>query len=286
MAPSELDNFVLKFRQLWSDGYTAHLDIDTHAGKAWVGLRVQLESPKASQSHRSNARQRRRARRAAARAAENPTSSGNVMENVSQELDIDKATEGCVNNKETEKDLPTENVVVQIDTDDVPCDVVAGTNEIVADEATKPNETIETATLVPDEVPTDMVDAPASVKDQNGVDNVKPTVPDIISVYCIATLENCPDSVLNQEYGDSIRRFIHSEHHLAENIASTELNHMSSRSSKSNTYVHTVSVILKVKTSRLWESPSKYVRKHLGLDNYWTRSNGTVVKLSRIHQRA
>ena len=42
MYVTELDSFVKKFYQLWNNGLTAHLDLDTHAGNAWVGLRVQL----------------------------------------------------------------------------------------------------------------------------------------------------------------------------------------------------------------------------------------------------
>ena len=42
MAVTEVDSFVRKFHQLWKAGLTAHLDLDTHAGGAWVGLRVQL----------------------------------------------------------------------------------------------------------------------------------------------------------------------------------------------------------------------------------------------------
>ena len=42
MVATELDTFVLKFHQLWKAGHTAHLDLDTCAGNAWVGLRVQL----------------------------------------------------------------------------------------------------------------------------------------------------------------------------------------------------------------------------------------------------
>ena len=44
--------------------------------------------------------------------------------------------------------------------------------------------------------------------------------PDVIPVYCIATIENCPDSELNKDYGDSIRQFLASEQHLAQNIIS------------------------------------------------------------------
>ena len=42
MVVTEIDSFIHKFHQLWRDGLTAHLDLDTHAGNAWVGLRVQL----------------------------------------------------------------------------------------------------------------------------------------------------------------------------------------------------------------------------------------------------
>ena len=74
MIVTELDSFVQKFHQLWKAGLNAHLDLDTHAGIAWVGLRVQLghvpgplhhQAPQKNQD--SPSRQRRRDRRAAAR---------------------------------------------------------------------------------------------------------------------------------------------------------------------------------------------------------------------------
>ena len=81
MLKTELDTFVRKCHQLWNDGVTAHLDLDTHAGDAWVGLRVRLGQVPGTllcQVHpfhqgvprkESPSRQRRRARRAAAREA-------------------------------------------------------------------------------------------------------------------------------------------------------------------------------------------------------------------------
>ena len=39
---TELQSFIYKFHQLWSAGQSAHLDPDTHAGGAWVGLCVHL----------------------------------------------------------------------------------------------------------------------------------------------------------------------------------------------------------------------------------------------------
>ena len=78
MLVSELDSFVYRFHQLWSAGHSAHLYLDTHAGRAWVSLRVQLGSVPGRPPHHlpndfpssykdSPSRQRRRARRAAAR---------------------------------------------------------------------------------------------------------------------------------------------------------------------------------------------------------------------------
>ena len=43
MSSAELENFVFK-NQLRRAGMTAHLDMDTHAGQAWLGLRVMLGS--------------------------------------------------------------------------------------------------------------------------------------------------------------------------------------------------------------------------------------------------
>ena len=42
MFVSELDTFVKKFHQLWNDGFTAHLDLDTRAENAWVGLQADM----------------------------------------------------------------------------------------------------------------------------------------------------------------------------------------------------------------------------------------------------
>ena len=42
MYVKEFDSFVKKLYQLWNDGLTAHLDLDTQAGNDWAGLHVQL----------------------------------------------------------------------------------------------------------------------------------------------------------------------------------------------------------------------------------------------------
>ena len=63
----EIDSFVLKFRHLWSCGLDAHLDLESNAGSAWIGLKLKLgeHPPEEFQKKRlSPSRIRRRERRA------------------------------------------------------------------------------------------------------------------------------------------------------------------------------------------------------------------------------
>ena len=79
MHGTELHSFIFKFHQLWKAGVTAHLDLDTHAGQAWVGLRVHLghghQHGAQPKPRRNPAYYRRQERRKAAKAAAStPTS--------------------------------------------------------------------------------------------------------------------------------------------------------------------------------------------------------------------
>ena len=89
--------FLTNFCRLVSDFQNAHLDIDTCAGQAWVGLRVHLGQVHGDQVRQevprrkndSPSRQRRRARRAAEREAEEasniPSKVANSVEHVNVE---------------------------------------------------------------------------------------------------------------------------------------------------------------------------------------------------------
>ena len=84
MYATELHSFIQKFNNLWNAGFTAHLDIDSHDGFAWIGLHLQLgqqpalhpehhqvgpRNPQKSRNKNNPSRQRRRATRKAERAA-------------------------------------------------------------------------------------------------------------------------------------------------------------------------------------------------------------------------
>ena len=92
MEVSELDTFVQKFKQLWYSGLTAHLDLDTHAGQAWVGVRVRLghapgplhippHFPSSRKTRDGPSRQRCSARRATCRQQEEAEKATQVNEN-------------------------------------------------------------------------------------------------------------------------------------------------------------------------------------------------------------
>ena len=115
MLVTELDTFVHKFQQLWNAGYNAHLDLNTNAGLAWVGLRVQLghvlgpghrhvPSPfyKNWRKTESPSRQRRCARRTAERQRQAAAAEKAPMTEAVKDI-IDKQT--SENNDATDKQL-------------------------------------------------------------------------------------------------------------------------------------------------------------------------------------
>ena len=90
MYAAELNSFLYKFHQLSFSGLEAHLDLHSHAGNAWVGLRLNLgkvPSPwfESNKNYNSPSRQKRRAKRAAEREAKRnesePTEKVDAVEN-------------------------------------------------------------------------------------------------------------------------------------------------------------------------------------------------------------
>ena len=111
MSLTEVDTFVRKFHQLWRAGLNAHLDLDCHAGVAWVGLRAQLGQapgpvhhqvyPTQNQSHRkslSPSYHRRRERRA--RNNENKENAEEASTVNIQEVPCKNTEEGSTENTE------------------------------------------------------------------------------------------------------------------------------------------------------------------------------------------
>ena len=96
----------------------------------------------------------------------------------------------------------------------------------------------------------------------------------LAAIHAVATFEKCTNGNLCQDDINSLMKFIHSEEHLARNVTQTETEQIDKWE---------VAVKMLVLTNNLWESPRSYIWKHLGGQNFWDRSNGTKIKLVRIH---
>ena len=224
MEVKELDTFIRKFYQLWNDGHTAHLVIDTCAGKAWVGLRLQLnhipgpphqpyQKKTFSESH-----QRRRERRAAAPAAANHAEEASVPTNCEKVNIPEKESDKSV--KEIDENV--DNAVQSSEKKEVRAEKALAVEAIgnEHDEDTSNESILVDAVSViqeNDEIPSQH-SGDDTMEEHNDNEKNEPIIatpcPDVIPVYSIAILENCPDEELNDDYGQSIRRFLSSEQHL------------------------------------------------------------------------
>ena len=138
MDNSEIESFITKFRVLWNSGLDAHLEVNSHAGQAWVSLRVRLghdpgplqphhqfEHPP-SKSRNSPSRQRRRARRAAARAEQGTAAEANdpieknrsesIEKNISEHVTLrDEFCSDKTFDEEEKSSLNKENIEDHVD---------------------------------------------------------------------------------------------------------------------------------------------------------------------------
>ena len=257
MEVKEIDSFIQKFRNLWKSGLSAHLDLDTHSGEAWVGLRVRLGHPSHHQvqqlktnSRNSPCRQRRRDRRTAARKeeAEKAKSTGLETEEVLDKIDAEK-------DHSKEQSISTaEEASVQL---------IESVEHLPEVEHAPANTDVEESEINLSNICTEVEDI--CNDDEN-----------IAVVHAVATFENCPNDGLCQDDVNSLQKFVQSEEHLTRNISRMEID---------QTDRWEVAVRLFVLTNNLSEAPRSYIRKHLGGQNFWDRSNGTKIRLIKIHQK-
>ena len=112
------------------------------------------------------------------------------------------------------------------------------------------------------------------VCDDDFYDDEKAGSDHITVVHAVATFRNSPNDDISQDDINSLQNYIYSEEHLKRNIKKIEFEKLSRWE---------VSTKLFVLTNNLWEGPRAYLWKHLGGQNLWDRSNGTKIKLEKIH---
>ena len=267
MTGKELESFILKFNQLWRAGHSAKLDVETHAGQAWVGLRVQLGQAHPQQVHlhknktrNSPARERRRARRLAERQTDKTEE---VIENLDAEQAVqsESVAENAADCERVEANAPAEKVFESIEKES---EAERAQDLSISDSVAVDNCEQTQLVIVEDELcSNDIYDKEVGTEKE-----------ELVVVYATAQFENSPYTDLTQDDVLSLERFICSEDHLTRNIANIEID------LKVNLEAE---VRLHVRRKNLWESPKSYIWKFLGGDNHWARQNGTKIRMRRIH---
>ena len=152
MFVTQFESFVGKFQQLWQAGETAHLNLETHAGQAWVGLRVQVRDfpGPAQQDHywhhyfakpsqRSPAYHRRQEKRRAARTTatvEKHQKIESSTEQVNDEIPLDSSE--IIAEKATDQNV--EKVAVKASPNS---EIIDKKDETTSDEVTQPEFTCD-----------------------------------------------------------------------------------------------------------------------------------------------
>ena len=315
---TELDSFILKFQQLWRNGFDAHLDLETHAGNAWVGLKMNLGQHPSSLVNEvlvkrsSPSRNRRRKRRACTFKQQNV--SRNLFKVSTSVLEPhEDSKEDKVVARNVIKVIPTEEVddisdggvLEHIDNDVV--EVTENQNEldknmISAEEAGMENELDEIA-ITAEEADLDQDDVTGKVQDSKDSNDDAPATetsqdigelcvnmdtscnePQLVTLHSTAVIDNSPFSSFSQDEWESIGRFATNKEHLRKNILNIRYCQSSTRYTGSDLFQHIVEIEIVVSTKSLWQSPRAYLWKHVGQD-YWERGNGSRIRLTKIHQK-
>ena len=293
MATEEIDKFVRKFKDLWNSGFDAHLDVDAHAGEAWVGLRVRVGRAPGVLHPKSEgycpARERRRVRRAAARneqsdrnVKEEPEESDESIATEEVAVRIDETVQLTQENNDVDDKFTTEEVAKKIEpicqeskTEIMEEDENVEENAVTEEVADQNSEEI----VIEDNLVEDATEEKAKAKD-NEVKIIEKE-PEIVVVHATAVIANSPGQRLTEVDTTNLQNLIFRENHLQQNIVKLEFGQQYS-DSRNNLFKHTLELKLLVATQRLWEGPRSYIWKHMG-QNEWAKENGSTVVFNRIH---
>ena len=319
MHAAELDSFIFKFKHLWRAGCDAHLDINTHAGQAWVGLHVRLGH--AQRPHHQNlytnvnkarngfSRQRRRERRAAQRKqAEEATTneSTEVTEEVIDTNNTEKVAAeevDTVSSRESEKAetdlIETHTAGKAAESEKEKTDLIGAEKDVETTGIDKnvqisPDEgevEVSKTAIIDKKVIEEQIEKRADDILNEVCDTVTVTaaahsvniVPTVVTINATAIIDNSPNEVLTNEDISSIVKILRNKEHLASNIVNIEYSYLSTREFRQK-FKHTVGLAIFVKTCNLWEGARSYIFRHIGRDT-WTLRNGSEVNILRIHQK-
>ena len=301
-SDSELETFVQKFRHLWKSGLDAQLNLEAHAGEAWVGLHLRLgqepgplhRKPQFTNVKKSpSARDRRRELRAADRAA------SEMLKQEEDNIVVNEpnGNETEIDDIEAEEAFETESSENNAATVEEACDVHLGkeaeingaTEDVVSDENLEEakqnkNESME------DVIDNSVVETKATIegKEEPEPAIVKPPEEKAATaertVFATFLFENAVKESVTEEDVETMNRIIKSKDHLCRNVGNIFYRLNYSEKLRSGHFEHRVQAEIIVMQSNLWEPAKNYIRHHLGRDE-WKLRDGTTVSLRRIHEK-
>ena len=301
----EIDSFILKFRQLWGAGLDAHLDLETHAGNAWVNLKLNLGQNRSNpvgsefQKRCSPSRARRRERRSASFKCNEDKiiaqKEDEVIEVVERKIadsvvtDLANMTEeviagnsdakegASVNKGGCKYENSVENLGATIHEDIV-------INDEIAEEVKSKDADIIINDKIAEEVISE--DAESQLTNTSNVTACSDAIvrSPVVTIHATAVIENSPHETFSNDEWVSVLRFIADKEHMKKNVADVKYGQTKSRMLGNGISRHTVELEIFVKTEFLWETPRAYIWKHIGQDS-WERRNGSSIRLTKIHQK-
>ena len=299
---SELDSFVLKFKQLWKSGHDAHLDVESKAGKAWVSIRLcladepgPLHQPFNLAKTISSSRERRRIRRQVARKENTKTEAATEEEVAVSDISDSKAaanvavteTEGANLDLEPQEvniaEKAEEEKLVTVSEAAAEASDIEESNEIKTSASL---DIIETEEAKLNNVENATIDGKESSKIGDKVNQFetesKPFISAVETVFATTVIGKTQSSQVSNAHLDALLSIIKSKEHLDRNIVSVNMGSVQSYQLQCGKFEHLVQVIIYVNTANLWESSRSYLFHHLGRDT-WNLRDGTEITFKRIH---
>ena len=290
-----------EFVKLWGSGCQASLQLHCFNGQASVNFSSQLGSPADRHflpPHRNQAhlpsrqkskhqRERDRARAAAHRAAQ--------QVHADKQADTASSDPAVFQPEQQEDETPAAAAGAKLSPASAgvssPSTLAASAETLIPPMEADPADPLiplnQAATAAPEPLQKQAVPAaplhsqPSDLATfQEVQDEFVPELKEAI-IFATGVFENCPDDDLSEEYFVSLQKFILSEKHLEENISSVKIAKLSTRQLLARQFLHTVKVELSVKTSRLWEPPLAYIKRHLAT-NDWLKGNKTRITVTDI----
>ena len=105
----------------------------------------------------------------------------------------------------------------------------------------------------------------------------------LVRIFATAEIRNSSKSQLTDSEFKALKDILGSKDHLRRNLRNIRYENYDSYQEHRNGWQFYLPLIIDVDTAPLWENARSYVYHHLGRDS-WELSDGTLIRLIRIHQ--